>query len=152
MSTTPKQTHGQTATPRPKVLIVDDLPESPGIACAHLAAECASLREENERLKASLGGADSLLQRYREVVQCCADPNGGELRLAPERVMNHVTALRSEVATLKETLHFYATSDNYCRPFIPGARDDDPRTFAPVLQDGGDKANRALTGAQGERT
>lgn len=55
-----------------------------------------------------------------------------------------LTTAREREARLVEALKFYADSGNYCRLFFPSMSPDDPRTFAPVLQDGGKCASAAL--------
>jgi hypothetical protein len=57
-------------------------------------------------------------------------------------------ALVRERDALREALEFYANRDNYCRPYIQGAYDHDPRTFCAVIKDCGAIAIAALKAAQ----
>jgi hypothetical protein len=92
-----------------------------------------------------------------------ASPDGGGSRIALGRNERWLAAVRRAIAFIerggtvnekltvapltdsqREALEFYANSDSYCQLTIPGVPYSDPRTFAPVLQDGGAKARSLL--------
>lgn len=63
-----------------------------------------------------------------------------------EEAAARITALEAENERLREALAFYADIASYCKLYIPGIPESDPRTFAPVLQDDGKQARQALGG------
>jgi len=59
-----------------------------------------------------------------------------------EKCHARIESERSTIQRLEAALRFYADNAAYCKIF--GFKDDDPRGFAPVLQDDGKIARAAL--------
>lgn len=82
-----------------------------------------------------------------ERLNCDCDSDDCTFKLAKDRIEQ----LEAEIARKDEALCFYADPEAYCQLYIPGIPLTDPRSFAPVLQDDGKRARKALA-ALGSKT
>lgn len=123
---------------REKAVVSDLWEQQKEIALGYLA-DCNKAADRIEALAAK----DALIAELGTSLQATAEAAATHLKTAMDR-QDIITALEAEIARKDEALCFYADPEAYCQLYIPGAAISDPRTFAPVLQDDGARARKAL--------